>query len=397
MIGTAENTLDVLSVATSSEPDGESGWLLYHSIGRFPGQQRAVARALDGFSETWFSFDDQRWAKMSQKRARAAQLWGRALGVHSDTIFPAENVTSAFAHFFESLPAQRLRNKTVLITDDCFPSLHFLLSGLADHLGFRLQTVATKPEASYVQDDDYVAAWTEDVAVAMINWVSSTSSKRADLDRLVAHGRSMGSLIALDVTQAVGILPINLETLRIDFAAGTCLKWLCGVPGAGFAYVAPELVEKLEPRFQGWFSQPDPNSWDLDRFRLAPDIRRFWHGTPSSLPYLASLPGLEWVMEAGIEPLSAHNRALCARLIEICDHHRLRLASPRSPSERGGSIMVDLTYPARADALRRALAARNFHTDLRGHRVRWSPGNVTTAAAVDMFDVALGEALRTLT
>ena len=87
---------------------------------------------------------------MSQKRARAAQLWGRALGLHSDTIFPAENVTSAFAHFFESLPAQRLRNKTVLITDDCFPSLHFLLSGLADHLGFRLQTVATKPDRATV-------------------------------------------------------------------------------------------------------------------------------------------------------------------------------------------------------------------------------------------------------
>ena len=95
------------------------------------------------------------------------------------------------------------------------------------------------PGNFYVTDDQFVDAWGEDVALAMINWVSSVSSKRVNLGRLVAHGKAMGSLVALDITQGVGIVPIDLGRLKVDFAASTSLKWLCGVPGTGFAHVDP--------------------------------------------------------------------------------------------------------------------------------------------------------------
>jgi len=377
------------ALARSRVISGESGWLQYHSVGRFPGQREAISAALGGFTDAWLALDDRRWAIAGERRRRAIALWAELVGARPDSVFTAENVTLAFCAFIEALPPMLLPGKTVLIAEDCFPSLHFLLVELASRIGFRLETVRAAPGAFYVTDDVFLKAWHGDVALAMVNWVSSVSSKRADLARLAEHGKRMRSLVAVDITQGIGILPIDLAALEIDFAAATSLKWLCGVPGAGFAYVEPGLLGSLNPRTHGWHSQPDPSSWALDRFTLAPDARRFGHGTASMLPYIGSLPGLEWLRGQGVEKLAAHNRTLCGRLIEIADRHGLTLASPRNDAERGGSVMMALPSAAAAEAMRVKLLDAGFVCDARSERLRWSPGAVTTLEAIDELDALL--------
>jgi len=374
----------------------ESGWLMYHSVGRFPGQRQAIAAAMAGFTDSWYALDDKRWETAAQGRRRAQELWARLVGAVPAAVFASENVTVAFHQFIDSIPTARLAGRKVLIAEDCFPSLYFLLTGLAPHLGFRIETVRAGSQATYTTDDDFIEAWDDEVALAMVNWVTSVASKRADLARLVAHGRRMGSLVAVDITQGVGVLPLDVTALDLDFAAGTSLKWLCGLPGAGFAYVAPRLLNTLEPRLRGWFSQLNPASWVLDRFSLAPDARRFGHGTPSSLPYLGTLPGLEWVISHGVAEIEAHNRKLCHDLIDIADAHGLQLASPRADADRGGSVMIVLMSEATAEAARRKLLALGFVCDIRGNRMRWSPGAVTTSGAIELLNQALGEVAREL-
>lgn len=83
----------------------------------------------------------------------------------------------------------------VLVAQDCFPSLHSLLAELAQQIGFVLRTVAPSGDRAYVTDDEMVAAWGPDVRLALLIWVTSTTSHRCDLDRLLAHGRMRGSLV----------------------------------------------------------------------------------------------------------------------------------------------------------------------------------------------------------
>ena len=100
----------------------------------------------------------------------------------------AENVTAAVYALIGALPAAALRGRRLLVAGDCFPSLHFLLTGLAPRFGFTLDTVPLRQGARWVEDDDMIAQWGPDVGLALLTWVSSTSSHRIDLDRMVAHG-----------------------------------------------------------------------------------------------------------------------------------------------------------------------------------------------------------------
>jgi kynureninase len=378
----------------SNPADSEAGWLLYHSVGRFPGQKAAIQAALGEATEIWCAPDDGRWGMLHGRRESFFGAIARLINAPAGTLFAAENVTQAFALFIECLPEARLRGRTVLIAADCFPSLHYLLAGLAARIGFRLVTVPPLPGRDSVEDEIMLAAWDEQVALCIITWVTSTASHRADVAGLAAHGRRMGSLVAVDATQGLGIIPFDVQALGIDFAASTSLKWLCGVPGAGFGHVRRGLLPETAPRLRGWFGKPDPFDWSLNSFHYADDARRFDTGTPSYLPYVGSLPGLRWLLQAGVASLREANLAVSEQLIALADAHRLPVASPRAPERRGGSVMLELPESLPAAEVVKALTEHGITVDHRGQRLRLSPGPSTGANIADRLDRALATAIR---
>ncbi|WP_257755375.1 aminotransferase class V-fold PLP-dependent enzyme [Burkholderia glumae] len=218
-----------------SNGDDVSGWLMYHSVGVYPGQRAAVAEALARFTADWYAPDDRRWRIGLAARDALLSNWATLIGADPAQVFGAQNVTDVFARFLDGLDVAALAGRTVLVAADCFPSLHFLLRGVAARYGFALKTVPVRAGDAYVRDEDFIAAWSPDVGLALITWVSSLTSKRADLAALTAHARSRDSLVAVDITQGAGILPFDLGQTPVDFVCGSTLKWLCGAPGTGLA------------------------------------------------------------------------------------------------------------------------------------------------------------------
>lgn len=355
-----------------------SGYFLYHSIGQYPGKADALAQAMAEFAQVWGAPDDAQWGYALGTRARFVDRWRTIIGAPEGTVTTCENVTQGLHMLITALPQGYLRGKRVLVAGDCFPSNHFLLTGLQDRFGFTLDTVPLRQGAAWVEDEDFAAAWGPDVGLALITWVSSTSSHRVDLDGLVAHGRAMGSLVGVDITQAAGLLPFSVADPAVDFTLSTSLKWMCGTPGAGILHVAPGLIADCLPELRGWFSQENPFAWDLDKFAYAPDIRRFDNGTPGVMAAAASLPALDWHAGQDLGAMAAHNRALTARLIGAADALGLALVTPRPEAQRGGSVMLRLADAGRAQAVLAGLRTRGLHADARGAVLRLSPGTVTT-------------------
>ncbi len=58
--------------------------------------------------------------------------------------------------------------------------------------------------------------------------------------------------ILVDGAQSVGLLPLNLAELGIDFYAFTGHKWWCGPEGVGGLYIHPDAGSSLPSTFIGW-------------------------------------------------------------------------------------------------------------------------------------------------
>ena len=367
---------------------GES-YFLYHSIGQYPTKVRDLAGAMAEFAVSWGTADDGQWAYALGKRQNFIDRWRAIIKAPQGTLTTFESVTQAFHAILTALPQGHLKGRKVLVGADCFPSNHFLLQGLADRYGFTLKTVALRQGLSHVEDEDFLKDWTPDVGLALLTWVSSTTSHRIALRQMTAHGRRMGSLIGVDITQAAGLLPFDVNAPEIDFAVSTSLKWMCGTPGAGILYLSPRLIPHCHPELRGWFSQPNPFNWDINSFTYAPDIRRFENGTPGTMAALASLPALDWHAQQDQTEILAHNRRITARLIDAADEMNLALVTPRAEEARGGSVMLRLPDHLKVSDIVTTLRTQGITTDARGQTLRLSPGIQTTDAGTDRLLMAL--------
>jgi kynureninase len=370
-----------------------SGYFLYHSIGQYAGKAADLAAALKRYAEVWGRADDGQWGYVLTQQARFLELWTRLIGAEPGTVTAAANVTGALYSLIGALPTGHLKGRQLLIAGDCFPSLHFLLTGLQERFGFALRTVPLRSGAGWVEDEDIIAAWGPEVGLALLTHASSTSSHLCDLESLVAHGRRMGSLIGVDVTQSIGLVPYDVAAPAIDFTVSSTLKWLCGTSGAGILHVVGPVLETCAPELRGWFSQSDPFNWDLDSFSFAPDIRRFDNGTPAAVACLGSIPALEWHARQDTAGLRAQNRELTSAILDISDELGLTLASPRNPAVRGGSVMIRLPNEIDPRKLISDLRAQSVFADCRGNLLRLSPGNVTEMAGVEALKRGLLAAL----
>lgn len=370
-----------------------AGYFLYHSIGMFPDKGKLIGAALQAFSDMWGTPDDAQWSAALAARQEFIDGWRMLINARAGTLTSTENVTSALYTLINSLPAHHRTQRRILVAADCFPSVHFVLASMAERHGFVLDSVPLRSGETWVREEEIIARWAEDVGVAILTTVTSTASFRCDLTALIEHGRRMGSLIGVDITQSVGLFPFDVQSTGVDFVVSTSLKWLGGTSGAGILYVSEPVLRTCEPELRGWFSQENIFSWDLDAFAYAPDARRFDSGTPSILACVGTLPALAWHAKQDSKALLAHNRTLTERILTAAMDLGLHVVSPREDGRRGGGTMIQLP-PGTNQYVLGKMRASALYADCRGATLRLSPGNLTSAEGVDRLIQVLARATR---
>jgi len=210
---------------------------------------------MQSFCSPWTDPFDGQWAYAEHVYGEYLKYWSSLINAPVSHLASSENVTSAVMSIISSLPSSVLNNKKLLVAADCFPSLYFLLDRLQERYCFELVCAGEKGTKYPVSEDEMLAAWTNDVAFALFTWVSSTTSARIKLEKMVSHGKEVGTVVCADITQGVGIVPFDALESGVDFAVSTSLKWVCGGPGAGIIYASPARVLDCAPEFCGWYGQ----------------------------------------------------------------------------------------------------------------------------------------------
>jgi selenocysteine lyase/cysteine desulfurase len=344
-------------------PSGDI-YLLNHSVGRPPVTTRD-AWAGD-FLDPWENAGEEVWPRWIGAIEGFRDALARLLGGVAADYCPQTNLSSALTKIISGLP-QSAQRRTILYSEQDFPSMGFVLQQAA-RLGYRLRAL---PEGIDTLD---ASTWDEnlsaEVCLVLITHVHSNTGRQVPVAEICAMARSRGIRSIVDIAQSVGVLPIDLAAWQADFVIGSCVKWLCGGPGAGFLWVDPERLPDCEPTDVGWFSHENPFEFDINDFRYAGDALRFWGGTPSVQPYVTARNSIDVLHGIGIETVRAHNLALTRRIIDAVDENAL--VSPAATHQRGGTVV--LNFPDRQqEALCTRLRQARVSFDARPTGIRLSP------------------------
>ena len=147
-----------------------------------------------------------------------------------------------------------------------------------------------------------------------VSAVQSADGRVADLDALAASAAHHDVRAFVDVTQALGWLPVDCS--RFDYTGCAGYKWLLSPRGTAFFTVREERRDELVPHAAGWYAgEVVPESYYGAPLRLAHDARRF-DLSPAWLNWVGAAPALALLEEVGIDAIHAYDVRLAARLGE---------------------------------------------------------------------------------
>jgi kynureninase len=351
-------------------------YLVSHSLGAMP---RRTSTYLQEYADTWASRGVRAWHEGWWEMGRATgDLLAPVLGVRRGTISMHQNVTVAMAIIASCFTFDGARRRIVM-TDHEFPSNMYLFEGFRRY-GAEVVYVPS-PDTVRTDLQRLLDAIDDRTLLVPLSCVLFRSAYIQDARAVIEKAHRVGAHVILDVYQAAGTIPLDIDGLAADFAVGGSVKWLCGGPGAGYLYVRPDLASTLAPGFIGWAAHAQPFAFDTGPAVLAAPPVRFQSGTPNIPALYAAKAGYEIVAEIGVDAIRVRSLQLTRLLIERAQAAGFRLNTPLDDRERAGAVIIDVPD---GEAVSRDLIQRGVIVDFRpGAGIRIAPHFYNTEQEID--------------
>ena len=252
-------------------------------------------------AENWAYFDHAAVSPLSRDAATAIADFATEASTQGDTVWPqwadeVERLRDDFADwlgcdraeialipntsFGINVVAEGIRwnaGDNIVIPAGEFPSNVFPWENQKRH-GVELRIVPPAGDGG-VDTRGMIAAIDSKTRLVAASWVGYASGWRIDVRACVEAAHRAGALFFLDAIQGLGVFPLDLAEVPVDFLAADGHKWLLGPEGAGVLFVRRAHLETLECVPVGWNSVRAAHHFGPAELKLKPDASRFEIGS----------------------------------------------------------------------------------------------------------------------
>ena len=197
------------------------------------------------------------------------------------------------------------------------------------------------------------------------------------------------ALLALDVTQALGRIPLDLED--VDLIVSSTHKWILGSHGGGLVGVPAARAADWTVPAGGWFHLQDPfQNRNFDRVVSKPGAGSFSVGMPNYAAVYAVNAGLNYIQSIGVDAIAQHADPLVQSCLEGLKKLPVELLTPDEPDAIAGILAI--RHP-QAERIHQVLHQRDIHIMSHAGRLRIAIHGYNTSADIEHLLQALEEAL----
>ncbi len=168
-----------------------------------------------------------------------------------------------------------------------------------DHIPFNSQ--------GFVDPDDFKAKFKSNTKLVIVNHASNVIGTIQPVGEIGKLCQENGIPIAVDASQSLGKIPMDMDALNLDVIAFTGHKSLLGPTGIGGLYVREGL--EIRHTRAGGTGVRSAVQTHLDEYPF-----RLEYGTPNTLGIAGLKAGLEWIKAKGLDALFRHEMELTTML-----------------------------------------------------------------------------------
>lgn len=186
------------------------------------------------------------------------------------------------------------------------------------------------------------------------------------------------SLLAVDVTQALGRIPLQLD--GVDLIVSSTHKWILASHGGGLVGVPAKRAKEWTVPAGGWFNLQD--AFGPNRFETAvskPGAASFTVGMPNYPAVYAIRAGLDYIKSVGVANIVKQSQPLVRECLHEVSKLPVELLTPNTPDALAG--IMAFKHPD-AERIHRNLHAKNIHLMSHAGRLRVAIHGYNTPADV---------------
>jgi selenocysteine lyase/cysteine desulfurase len=241
------------------------------------------------------------WKYCDDARAYVARLFGCS----------ASEITYGLSHswlFNIFTNGIGLRNgDNIITTENSHSSVNYICM---HQRGKGVTTRFVKPREGRYELEDILTLVDEKTKAICLCYVENKTGFRHDLRSVGEFCRKNGIFLAVDATQAAGVLKIDVREMKVDFLTTSCYKWMQGIYGVGFAYVSRELLPLLEQPDMGWTGSKDRHHLNPLVLNLSEDANKFECGNINTVGIIGVSKVIERYLALGAEEIEKHVMSL---------------------------------------------------------------------------------------
>ncbi|MFO0818400.1 MAG: aminotransferase class V-fold PLP-dependent enzyme [Pirellulales bacterium] len=230
--------------------------------------------------------------------------------------------------------------------------------------------------------DDLVPLLNSHTRLVTTSLVSFFNGFRVDLAELIAVVRRHSpALIAVDVTQALGRIPLVLT--GVDLIVSSTHKWILASHGGGLVGVPRAAEAAWTVPAGGWFNLHDP--FGPQRFTKAiskPGAASFTVGMPNYPAVYAIRAALDYLCSIGVDNIARVAQPLVQQCLDELTQLPVELLSPRVPQQLAG--ILAFRHPD-FERIHQRLRTQNIHVMSHAGRLRVAFHGYNTPADVEHF------------
>lgn len=225
-------------------------------------------------------------------------------------------------------------------------------------LGVELRLVPERPDYTYTLDD-IMSRIDERTRLVAVSWVEYATGFRNDIEALARLCRERNILFSVDAIQGLGVLPINVTELGIDFFMADGHKWMLGPEGCGILYVRRDRIAEMNNSMCGWCGQKNPQDYDNTEQPYKPTARRFEEGSHNLMSIIALGASTRLLLDAGPAYVENRVRDLSTLILRRVREKGYTVITPEPWEQRAG--IVAFTKEGLGDGLGLAAQLQKEH------------------------------------
>ncbi len=320
---------------------------------------------------------EDQWNSARERIARAFGLTPGEIGICS---------CSSEAYNLAAMALQLKSGDEVIINDLDFPA--GATPWLQSTCPAEVKVWRSREGALRVEDlIPLLGAKTRFLTVSLVSFFNGFKIPLPETLKAVRH-RSP-SLVAVDVTQALGRIPLDLSD--VDLIISSTHKWILATHGGGLVGVPDARKTQWTVPAGGWFNLKDPfREGRFDQAESQPGAPSFTVGMPNYAAVYAINGALDYIHSVGVSAIDAYASTLVQACLEGLKKLPVEILTPDEPEAIAG--ILAFRHPD-AERIHRVLHEKNIHIMSHAGRLRIAIHGYNTHEDIERLLESLREAL----